>query len=341
MDGNHSLFRGPWLWVAAAALIWAGFSPGAHVFATGPDPLTGEPAWEESEGRWLWELKAADNALRLGFAAVAAGMYDRLLADWPEGREGRNEVELSLAAALLAERRVALAAELLAAHADDPSPRWRLRRALLDFHRRDWPGLQSKVEELEEAGLPESEAAWFHFLQAVSWERGGRAEEAAAAHERAMEAAVSENQKAAFGVSRHRTLLVTAEPSAELAEQLQARMEEFQGRSAGFRFAQQYAVVLDALGKKQEAVEVILRTIQTIPTADREMRDQFLLLNGLIAGSESGPGRESLRELLETGGSRELQRIALHKLAQCVRVCLHIPFGHFRKLLSLIFGHKL
>jgi len=90
----------------------------------------------------------------------------------------------------------------------------------------------------------------------------------------------------------------------------------FQGSPTGYDFARSYAVILDALGRKPEAVAFLLSELATLPAQERDRADDFRLLLGLIAGaSPDGPGQRALTQLLETGVDPERQRVALQVLA--------------------------
>ena len=75
----------------------------------------------------------------------------------------------------------------------------------------------------------------------------------------------------------------------------------------GFQFVQQYAVVLDRLGRTDEAIDVLRRNAELIPADEAETRDQILLLLGMIAGADSVVGRDAYRELLISGSEADLQ----------------------------------
>lgn len=318
---SHQRWRFP-LSVLQRGLLLAGllcFSLVAQA-ETPPDPLAVE---EKPEGGdmalRIWRLRSADLALQMGFSSLAASGYRALLEAGPNDEARITRIELSLASALISEGQFDEAQAVLdRVGSKEKSPAFLLRQAILDWQARRWQEVDAFLAEVEAKTLSATDRGWYFFLKGLAADHAKEEEAAEAAYVQALKEAVSPSQRAEFVLGQYQTKLFAGEASEELAAELKKQMGSFEGRTAGFRFAQQYAIVLDLLGKKEEATQVIRDQIKRVPAADKELRDQFLLLDGLISGSKSGQGRESLRELLETGGKRSLQQIALQKLASNV-----------------------
>lgn len=311
-------FRGWCAWPGGAALLLL-LLPSVSVFGgTADDPLgsSGERT-DESEPAVLriWDISRADQALRMGFSSMAAKGYRELLEALPEEHEDRDRLQLALTTALIGDGKFDEAHDVLSSYDGPEDAGYFLRRMLLDWQNREWWRVERALAEIELEELAPQEHGWYYFLSGLVADQAEKSEEAEEAYGRALDAAVSPGQRAHFLLGQYQARLFAGDASEELAAGLKEQMESFEGQTAGYRFAQQYAVVLDLLGEKEEATRVIRQQIQKVPGSERELRDQFLLLDGLISGSASGQGRESLRELLETGGQRSLQRIALQKLA--------------------------
>jgi tetratricopeptide (TPR) repeat protein len=97
---------------------------------------------------------------------------------------------------------------------------------------------------------------------------------------------------------------------------LARNVERYQGQKIGYSFVRQYATVLDALNRKGEAVALLQRQLQLLPGEERQELDDMRLLLGLIAGADSGVGRNALFGLLDRAVNREPQRMALRLLAR-------------------------
>lgn len=281
-----------------------------------PDPLEADPG-EGQEARVLkvWQVRNADQALQMGFSSLAVAGYRELLAALPEEDPVTQRLQLSLATALISEAKFEEARTVLNGVENQEDAGYLLRRGFLDWQARRWRRLAAALDQIKPEELAPMDEGWYFFLKGLSADHTGEGKQAEEAFARAVETAASENQRAHFILGQYQARLFAEEASEKMASELKAQMEAFQGKGAGYRFAQQYAVMLDLLGKKEEATEVIRTQIQNLPDAEGEVRDELLLLDGLISGSDSGQGRESLRQLLETGGKRDLQRIALQRLA--------------------------
>jgi len=133
--------------------------------------------------------------------------------------------------------------------------------------------------------------------------------------EQAEAGASSPEAQARFALARARSLLRVGEVSEAAAAEARRNMERLRGRTAGLHFARTYAAMLDALGRKGEAVEVLQQQLMALPATLRGERDDFQLLLGLIAGAESGAGRVALRNLVAGGSDPSKQRAGLQLLA--------------------------
>jgi tetratricopeptide (TPR) repeat protein len=90
----------------------------------------------------------------------------------------------------------------------------------------------------------------------------------------------------------------------------------YQNQKIGYGFAREYAIALNALGRKAQAIEVLQGELKGLPSAERSETDHFRLLLGLIAGAGAGVGRHELFELLSSGSDPDRQRIALQLLVR-------------------------
>ena len=101
-----------------------------------------------------------------------------------------------------------------------------------------------------------------------------------------------------------------------LSSRLKTDLETVKGQKMGYQYAKIYAVVLDKLGREEEAIAVIEEQLKFASVEEEGFKDQFLLLLGLIGEKSSNRGKLALRELLNREADRELQKIALHLFAR-------------------------
>jgi len=267
----------------------------------------------------LWDATVADRALEAGFYAIAEGLYRDVLAAEPLPAGQRDRLILNLITALIGQGKVDQAADALENFEGTREARFFLRRAMVAIEKGDFETVDQDLRLVEPESLPEEDVGWFHFMRALAYENRGDSRRAGSAFEEAIATAVSGSQLAQFRAGQLRLRIISGEATEALAGDLKRQVDEFQGRRLGFQFVQQYAVVLDLLGRRDEAIDVLQKNAQLVPANDAEIRDQVLLLLGMIAGAETRTGREAYRELLISGSVSDLQAVALQQTAEVVR----------------------
>jgi len=267
-------------------------------------------------GGWILRLGAAERSLQLGFSPAAAALLQELLAspETPATETGR--LQLDLTAAWLDQGRLAEAGETLASYAGPRNARYHLRAGLLAAYGRKPEAAHAEAAQVRAEDLPPAERGWARFLEGMMAEGSGDLGKAQAAYEQAMGAAVSDVQRARFALEREKIKLLYTQPTEQQATVLARNVERYQGQKIGYSFVRQYAMVLDALNRRTEAVALLQRQLQLLPGEERQALDDLRLLLGLIAGADSGLGRNALFGLLDGAVSREPQRMALQLLAR-------------------------
>lgn len=266
----------------------------------------------------LWAATVADRALEAGFYSIAEGLYADVLTDGRIPDDQRHRVSLNLITTLVGQGKIDAAADVLDAYEGPRDSRFYLRMAMVAIERGDFEALARDLKEVETDELPEEDLGWYYFLEALAYEVRGDSRRAEDSFEEAVARAVSVAQLAQFRAGQLRSRIISGEATPALAGELERQVDEFQGRRLGFQFIQQYAVVLDQLGRKSEAIDVLQRNVELIPVNEVEIRDQVLLLLGMIAGVDLSVGREAYRELLVTGSEAELQAVALQQIAEAI-----------------------
>ncbi|HLP08691.1 MAG TPA: hypothetical protein VK178_11035 [Opitutaceae bacterium] len=300
-----------WLGAALAAGVAQAQNP-----ALAPAPLTVRiAAAEASPGDIVLDLASAQHAAELGFSTAAREAYERLLVREDLAKDVRNRVALGLATAEIAAGRPDAAEAALLRGADLFSAQTRLRRGLIALLRRDPASAAPWIEALRAEELPAEEAGWLYVAQAMLADTRGQFDRAQIAYGQAESRATSELARAQILLARERSQLLFGQATAEQVQTLQRQIDQFQGRLLSFTAAGQQAVVLDKLGRKVEAEQVLQRTLALVPTTEREASDRLRLLLALIAGPRSGVGRAALQQLFAGAAQPEMQRIALQLLA--------------------------
>lgn len=277
-----------------------------------PAPLVDQSGTEvASAGNTAATLLAADRALALGFSHAAITLYRELLAQPDADRAG---ITLALVTAQLDAGLIDEAQQSLAGFIGLKGPAWQLRAGLVAAQQQRYDAARSALSGLTADSLAPADRGWFFFLQGMLADAAGDPGAARGWFEQAEAVAGAEQARARFMLAREQARLRTGPVSPTLAEEARANMERLQGRKAGYGFARTYAVILDALGRKAEAVGLLQRQLLTLPTEEKVEADEFRLLLGLIAGADQGAGRSALESLLDEAQDRNKQRMALQLL---------------------------
>ena len=161
-----------------------------------------------------------------------------------------------------------------------------------------------------------TDRAWYLYLQGLLADAANDVNGAKNLYQQAEAAAATNFARARFILALEQARLRLGPVTEADAETQRKNLEQFQGRKIGYGIARTYAAMLDALGRKSEAIALLQRQLATVPAEERDELDSTRLVLGLMAGAEDGAGRNALGELLRDGADRDKQRIALQLLAR-------------------------
>jgi TolA-binding protein len=280
-----------------------------------PAPL-GPPVPRRSLAENTLALESAARAHNLGFASIAADIYQQILAA-PGADHGA--ITLALATALLDAGRSAEAEKALATMPEPRGAAWRLRAGLAAFQLNKRDEAQAAWDAIKEEELSAADRPWYWFLTGALWDTAAVPDltKANEFYLKAEGAASTDMAKARFQLAAERVRLraqgVTSE--ADIRKGLE-NYERNRGTTAGYEFARAYAVSLDLVGRKAEALAFLQPVLVNVPRQETEAWDKLRLVLGLIGDrNRNGTGRAALEQLLESGNSPERQRQALQLLA--------------------------
>ncbi len=286
-----------------------------------PSPLVSErDNAAAAPGGWIVAEGRATNALQSGFPSTAAAIYRDVLADVSLPAEMRPRVTLALVTALLDAGEVAAAETELRGYNGPSDSSYRLRAGLVAAHARRLAEAKRELGEVNADHLPVGERSWWLFLQAQIADLENDFTRANSFYDQAVQAAVTERQRARFvlGQAQAQLRMAKAPPEQEL-NAWRGNMERFAGQSLGFDSVRYYAAGLYRLNRAAEALAILERQLAVIPAAERNVADQFRLMIGMIASEGTPVGQRALRELVRAAVQPETQRTALYLLARGAR----------------------
>jgi hypothetical protein len=279
-------------------------------------PLVRAGEARPAPGAWVMREAAAERARQLGFSPAAEALLQELLQSPDTPGAEKSHLLLELTGAWLDQGRLEDAEHALAGFPGTRTSAYHLRAGLIAAYRRQLDAARGEAGQVRGEELPPAERGWAHFLLGMIAELTGDLKRSNAAYEEATKSAVSDLQRARFQLEQLRVRLLSSPATEQEAANLKQNMERLQGQKPGYASARYYAVALNALGRKAEAVAVLQRQLQSLPPELRQELDDMRLLLGLIAGAESGVGRNALFGLLERAVTSAPQRMALQLLAR-------------------------
>ncbi len=297
---------------ALASLLAVSVSVGALEPLNPPVPLAGAET-APSPGEAALALASAQRSQDLGFPSTAVAIYRSMLGA-PGADSGR--VTLALSSALLDDGDVAGAGRALDSFAGPRGPGWHLRAGLVAAYNQRIEQAKSELAACRYDELDPADRGWHSFLQGMLADAANEPVRAGGFFQQAAAAAVSDLERARFILAEERIRLRVGGVNEVQLEADRKNSETYQNQKIGYGFTREYAIALNARGRKQQAVDVLQNELRVLPPEERSEIDHFRLLLGLIAGAGSGVGRHELFELLASGSDPDRQRIALQLLAR-------------------------
>ncbi len=261
-------------------------------------------------------IATGDDALRAGLPTLAERFYLRALSDTTLNEDLRLDLNLKLSVALISQRKLVAAQRLLDALPEANDPRERLSRALLAYHSGDLAAVKSYLKDVSPQKLSPEYLPWYYLLQGL-WERSeGTLAKAESYFKQALSKAVTATQRADFEAEIFRSQIIAGQADEETAKLLQKKVEETRGTRVGFGFARQYAIVLDLLGHKTQAIEVLQDQLKLLTDQEKPEQTEILLLIALISGEDTQRGQLALEEILRNAADKDSAAVALNMLSR-------------------------
>ena len=268
------------------------------------------------------EVLEADTALKCGLSSIASLYYrDLLKIELPA--DVRNGVLVNLATALINQQAFdeadALINPLLK---KSPSAALQLRAAMVSFYRGNRIRTASILNTLDKNLLSKNDLPWFFLMSGLI---SGSKEKANSFFEKAKALSVDEEQRTRFASVIAIEGLFLDNPDPTLIASLKEQVKRYKGLDSGFQFSKQYAIALDKVGRKDEAIKVIDE--QAALPSNKESLDQLLFLKGYLLGAKSAQAQVAFKEVIMHKKYQNLMELSLAQL-------LNAPFDQATELLD-------
>lgn len=325
-----AVFRG---WITTTLIVTGMTAGGLYAQELWIPEENGAATEMRSEMSRSWKRTAAESALRQGFSAVAASLYAELIS-----ADSADEMRIDYATALIASGRAAEVIPVLEGVDAQDDPAWMLRMALARFQLGQKQEARDLVSRFPPTMLDGNDRAWYFLVSALLLEGEGEIEAATGYFRQAMELATTPALRVHFELLRMRNLLRQDTLDEGLISELRVTERTNLGRRSGFEAGRLLAIRLFQSGRRDEALGIVERQLRTPGVNETGMRDEFLLLLGMIAGPESGRGRLALEQLLIESADTRLQELALQLLTQSALRANNNATAHLEFLATLLDG---
>ncbi|MEO0794502.1 MAG: tetratricopeptide repeat protein [Verrucomicrobiota bacterium] len=265
---------------------------------------------------WRWKTLAGDDALQAGLPGLAEGLYLGVLEENPDlNEDARAWINIKLVSALIAQRKFDEAEAALPPQSGSMAYAVALRRAILAYSRSDLLALEQSLAQIRPEFLSQADLPWYYLLRGMEARMNDDLENSAIALEKALNQAVSPAQAAQIEAVVLKGDVIAGKDDLAVLPVLKSKVAQTRGTRAGFDFARQLAVVLERLGRKDEAIDLLRSQMTMLTEQETAEAGQMLLLIGLISGRDSGRGQLAFQEILGGKGEADTQRLALYLLA--------------------------
>jgi cellulose synthase operon protein C len=197
---------------------------------------------------------------------------------------------------------------------------------------------QAHWDAIKESDVSGADLPWYRFFTGALWDTAVQRDitRANEFYRQAEELARTPLARARFQLAGERVRVQSTEADVRQAREI---AQQFYGQSTGHEAAKNIAVMLAKRGQSTEAVNVLERTLNTLPPQEAGTRDELRFLLGIIGDrGPNGTGRAALIQLLENGHNVLRQTQALQLLAEASRD--EPARGQFKAVLNKLIAAK-
>ncbi|HEY5226885.1 MAG TPA: hypothetical protein VIJ19_00015, partial [Opitutaceae bacterium] len=237
----------------ALALLLAVCAPAAASDSlNAPVPLA-PPQPAVTPGEASLAFVSAERAQSLGFPSTAVTLYRAMLAS-PNADTSR--LTLLLSSALLDDGDVAGAARVLDSYTGSRGAGWHLREGLVFAHQGRLDQARGELASAHFEELSSAERGWHYFLQGMLSDASNETVRAAGFYAQAASSAISDLQRARFLLAEEQVRLRSGAVTEDQLSADKKNADKFQGQKIGYGFVREYAIALNAVGRKTQAIDV-------------------------------------------------------------------------------------
>ena len=258
-------------------------------------------------------LMSAKSAMDYGFFSIAEKIYQELLEKPDElDPDTIREIKEQLVAVLLNRGKLPQAKAVFGELSGDESDNYRFLHLLLLYQEgASVETLDAALLELQGTDLGPDQA-WVDMVRGILLARKGNVAESRRELDQALNKTVNNFQRSWMEALVWREEILSGEVSETLAISLKTQLDNAVNPLVASQLVQQYAIVLKALNREQEAARTIEVQLSVLTDAQREQKDRLLMFLALLTGSESGKARYAIEDILLKGKSERIRSMAFY-----------------------------
>lgn len=268
-----------------------------------------------AEDKTLWKLIAAEHAQQRGLFDLAENFYKQILEAQYLPSDTRNLVSLNLISSYISQKKFWEADQILKNIPNPLTEDIKLRKAIVSFYTEDLKNTEVLFKDINKDSISEADLPWYHLLEGMILQKKKHFRSAAPYLYKAKELAQTDYLKTAIDALIIRGEIFGGKADESLARNLQKKISRNK-KLADLNFFKQYAIVLEKIGRSDEALMLLENTLQNLHYDQIEEAHSIRLLIALIAGPNSTRGEEALKKLLLEEKSKDTLSTALTMLAQ-------------------------
>ena len=254
-------------------------------------------------------VRVSKFALESGMSALAEMISRQALDNVELSKDAERQICKILSAALISQGRFEEALPVMQkADPKEEDDDVNLQRTLVYVGLDNPDEAERNIEKVLPSNLSKEMQSWYYLARGYIFYARSKFESARKNFEKSMQEASSVSAKAdsalAMSISRFSEGL-TDENLEDLAESLKTKTSLYLGTPQGVNFAKQYAVVLNRLGKRDDALELIDDQLN-LPLLSQEDSDDFNLLKAMILRDLPERSNQVLKTLMYSTKSPEI-----------------------------------
>ncbi len=230
------------------------------------------------------------SAANYGFSSIAEQIFKELLQSETEADDEDTMIEAryQLILSLLNQDKTEEAVAYLEGFEDQSTEEYKFVAMLIDYVGGATAAeLESHLATLAGADMGTNQV-WLNVMRGIILMRKNQLQEARSVFDEALEEAVNAFQRSWIESLVWREEILNGQATESLVISLRSQLDNAVNPLIASRLTQQYAIALNVMGRRNEAVRAIESQLPILGVEYRAQRDRLLMLLAILSGRNSG-----------------------------------------------------